>query len=96
MWAEAVRSAIYAFNRSINSSDQTKTPYEKWFGHKPNVSNLHEFGQGAIIYDTAQKAKFDERGKAVRFVGYTEVFNTFRFLQGKGLWWPSQILISLA
>ena len=39
-WAEAVNTAVYLHNRSPTSSLKNKTPFECWFGKKPNVSNL--------------------------------------------------------
>jgi len=79
LWAEAVRTAIYALNRCINSSDGEKTPYEKWFGSRPNVSNLRVFGQKAFILDHHKHGKFEQNAKEVIFVGYTDTFNTYRF-----------------
>ena len=39
-WAEAVNTAAYLHNISPTSSLKDNTPYECWFGRKPNVSNL--------------------------------------------------------
>jgi len=79
LWAEAVRTAIYALNRCINSNDGEKTPYEKWFGSRPNVSNLRIFGQKAFILDHHKHGKFELNAREVIFVGYTDTFNTYRF-----------------
>lgn len=80
LWAEAVNTAIYVLNRTINSRDLTKTPYEKWCGVKPNVNNLHKFGQHAIvIYRDNERTKWDSKGEKQIFVGYTDVHNTYRF-----------------
>ena len=43
-WAEAVSTAVYIRNKSLPSNDSV-TPYEKWFGTKPDVSNLCIFGR---------------------------------------------------
>jgi len=82
LWAEAMNSAVYALNRVIGASHTSKTPYEMWFGHKPNVRNLRIFGQHAILKkpDRYIEGKWDERGMIGRFVGYTELTNTYRFL----------------
>lgn len=80
LWAEAVNTATYVLNRTINSMNPSKTPYELWFGKKPSVKNLHKFGQNAIvIYRDHQRSKWDSKGVKQNFVGYTQVFNTFRF-----------------
>ena len=39
---EAVGCALYSLNRVANSSS-SNTPFELWFGRKPNVSNLRIF-----------------------------------------------------
>lgn len=70
--------SIYTLNRSLNSKNKNLTPYELWFGTKPTVSNLHIFGQEAVIFNQAYKSKFEPRDKSVRFVGYTQRTNTYR------------------
>lgn len=84
LWAEAINCTIYTLNRVINSSNQISTPYEQWFGRKPNLKNLHIFGEVAILkkLDGNNKGFWDKKGTEAVFVGYTERFNTFRFLQG--------------
>jgi len=57
-----------------------------WFGSKPSVRNLRAFGEVAIIKTEERKVSGprDERGKRAIFVGYTNKFNTYRFLiEGK-------------
>ena len=47
LWAEAVNVATYIQNRVPHSSVKGKTPFEAYFGHKPDVSNLKVFGSTA-------------------------------------------------
>lgn len=49
LWPYAIHCAVYASNRVINASNRMKTPYELWHGMKPNVKNLHIFGELAIL-----------------------------------------------
>jgi len=42
-WAEAVATAAYLRNRSVTTATD-KTPYERWYGRKPDLSNLRVFG----------------------------------------------------
>ncbi len=42
-WAEAVCSAAYIRNRVITTATGV-TPYERWYGKKPDVSNFRVFG----------------------------------------------------
>lgn len=83
LWDEAIACSIYVLNRSTNSKNKLKTPFELWFGHKPNVSNLRIFGQNAVVYNQQYKTKFDPRGQMMKFVGYTKRSNSYRFFDGK-------------
>ena len=47
LWAEAMHAAAYIQNRVPHSSVKGKTPFEAYFGHKPDVSNLRVFGSTA-------------------------------------------------
>ena len=83
MWAEAVNCAAYTMNRVINASNEKQTPYELWYGHKPNVKNLRIFGERAIIKKAHNKheTSWDEKGSQALFMGYTDRSNTYRFLE---------------
>ena len=39
LWAEAINCVVYIQNMTLQKLSG-KTPYEAWFGHKPNISNL--------------------------------------------------------
>ena len=43
-WREAVKMAVYVHNRTPTKALHTQTPYEIWFGRKPDLSNLRVFG----------------------------------------------------
>lgn len=83
LWAEAVNCATYTLNRVVSQSNVTATPYELWFGVKPNVKNLRVFGEVAIIKKQKSQVEgsWDEKGESAIFVGYTNRFNTYRFLK---------------
>jgi hypothetical protein len=79
LWPEAVSTATYISNRSITHNKE-KTPYELWFGKKPNIKNLKIFGQHAsVLKQDHLRSKFEPKGSLMYFVGYTDSFNTFRF-----------------
>lgn len=79
-WAEAMNTAVYVLNRSLSTRSE-KTPHERWFGKKPNVNNLHVFGQTAYYLKPSYKlTKLGEKAQKALFVGYTDKYNTFRFL----------------
>lgn len=80
LWAEACSASVYVLNRLPSITKPTVTRYELYYGYKPDVSNLHEFGELAIrlIPKQLRDNKLDPVGKQYRFVGYTNRFNTFR------------------
>ena len=49
-WAEAVSTVVLVRNRSPTSALKGKTPYEYWFGNKPDVSHLRVFGSVCFVY----------------------------------------------
>ena len=49
-WAEAASTAAYLRNRSPTTAVNGMTPYECWFGQKPNVSNLRVFGCVCFVH----------------------------------------------
>lgn len=78
LWDEAMGAAVYTMNRII-PSNRNNTPYELWFGEKPDVGNLRRFGQKAVVLlPKHTRGKLDPNGLTVQFVGYTDVFNTYR------------------
>ena len=70
-WAESVNTAVYLHNQSPTSALKDKTPFESWFGKKPNVSNLKIFGSVCFVHtpDHLQK-KLDPKCRKAIFVGY--------------------------
>ena len=44
LWAEAMHAEAYIHNRVTHSSMKGNTPFEAYFRHKPDVSNLWVFG----------------------------------------------------
>ena len=72
-WAEAVNTAVYIRNRSPTTALKNKTPFECWFNHKPDVSNLRVFGSLCYIHIPDQKRqKLDAKSYKGIFVGYPE------------------------
>ncbi len=70
-WAEAVNTAVYLHNRSPTSSLKDTTPFEYWFGKKPNVSNLKVFGCICFVHTSGSlRQKLDPKARKTIFVGY--------------------------
>ena len=73
LWAEAVATAAYLRNRCPTSTFQGATPYERWFGEKPDVDHLRIFGCDVYVHVPDQKRRKLEP-KAIKgvFVGYPD------------------------
>lgn len=72
-WTEAVATANFIRNRCITRTLQDKTPYELWYGKRPNVKHMRIFGGIAYMLDkTSDKGKLEARGIRCIFLGYDE------------------------
>ena len=71
-WAEAISTASYIRNRTQTSSLKDTTPYEMWYGRKPDLGNMKVFGcEAHILLDDSQRGKLDPKTKKMMFVGYS-------------------------
>ena len=79
-WAEAISTAAYVRNRLPTTAlKENETPYESWYGRKPDVSHLRVFG--CIAYASvpdSERRKFDKKSKKMRFVGYSLASKGYR------------------
>lgn len=57
-WAEAVNTAVYLLNRLFTKALNKKTPFEAWYGVKPDVAHLKVFG--SICHTHIPDAKRDK------------------------------------
>ena len=72
LWAEAVNYAVYVLNRTLSQSKST-TPFERWYGAPPDVSNLRIFGSVAYFFiPDALRQKLDPKAKRGVYVGESE------------------------
>ena len=70
-WAEAISTAAYLRNRCPTSSFKGATPYERWFGVKPDVEHLRVFGCNVYVHIPDEKRrKLDAKAVKGVFVGY--------------------------
>ena len=70
-WNEAIKIAIHTLNQVQLKKDTFKTPYELWYGYKPNVINPKVFGSNCYILKESRKGKFDVKGDEGIFLGYS-------------------------
>ena len=70
-WAEAVCTAVMIRNRSPTVSLDNMTPYEYFYGRKPDVSHFKVFGCKAYMHVPKEnRKKWDSKTKKCIFVGY--------------------------
>lgn len=80
-WAEAVNTAVYVINRSINSILVDNTPEGIWTGSKVNLSNIRIFGSPVMVNVPKQRRqKWDKKAKKMIFVGYSSIVKGYRCL----------------
>ena len=79
-WKEAINTAIHTLNRVQLKKDTFKTPYELWYGYKPNVSYFKVFGSKCYILKESRKGKFDAKGDEGIFLGYSSKSKAYKFL----------------
>ena len=61
-----------------------QTPYERWYGRKPNVSHLRVFGCVAYAHvPDSERQKLDKKAVKLRFVGYAKMSKGYRLLDWK-------------
>ena len=60
--------------------DSNKTPYELWYGYKPNVSYLKVFGSKCYILKDSRKCKLYVKGDKGIFLGYSNKRKTYKCL----------------
>lgn len=79
-WAEAVNTAVYIRNRSTTSSlANSKTPFEMWYGKKPDIGNLRIFGSKVMTHiPKTNRLKWDKKSKKTILVGYSESCKGYR------------------
>jgi len=80
LWAEAVATAVYVLNRTVNRQrDDGKTQFEAWFEFKPSIAHLRPFGCDAyLMIPGSKRQKLDAKSRRVTFVGYSETEKNFR------------------
>ena len=66
-------------NRALIRSILNKTPYELYFGRKPNLSHPHKFGCKSYVHNNGKDNldKFDPRSNETWFIGYSSFNKAF-------------------
>ena len=82
LWKEALKYAMWIRNRTTTHLLDGITPYEAFYGVKPDISDIHLWGSRVWVRDLTA-GKLDPRGREGRFIGYDA--------ESKGcrIYWPS-------
>jgi transposase InsO family protein len=84
LWAEAAVTACYVRNRSPTSS-RLKTPWELFYGSRPDVSHLRAFGAKAYaLVPKELRRKLDKHSDIGRLVGYDQNTKGYRIYLDAG------------
>jgi transposase InsO family protein len=80
LWAEAVSYAVYTKNRSPTTSIKGRTPYEVFWGEKPDISNLRVFGSQCYVHNNSPaRRKLDARAFPAVFIGYPPEIKAWKY-----------------
>lgn len=78
-WAEAANTAVYIKNRCVSSTLENKTPYEVWYGKKPDLSNIRLFGCTVMVHVPKEhRLKWDRKAEQYILVGFSENVKGYR------------------
>lgn len=79
-WGEAMGYVVYTKERLPSKVLNLKsTPYEQWYGKRPDISGLKPFGTICFAYNNSAKGKkLKNRGIKCVFVGYNKGSNQYR------------------
>jgi len=82
LWAETANTAVFLLNRLPTRVLQKKTPFEGWFGYKPDLQNLKIFC--CLCFSFVPQVKRDKLDKKVEpgvFIGYSSTSKAYRNFQ---------------
>jgi len=81
LWGEAVRHSVYLLNRLPTKAMSEKTPFEVWWGRKPNLGCLKVFGCTAHVRTTGPHLKkLEDRSRPMVYLGVDEGCKAHRLL----------------
>ncbi|KAL7284387.1 hypothetical protein ACG7TL_001677 [Trametes sanguinea] len=79
LWPEAVNYAVYLKNRAPTRALPNKTPFEAFWGRKPDVSHLREFGATCwVLRQDTGVHKLMRKSRPCHFIGFSEESRAYR------------------
>ena len=88
LWKEGLKFAMWIRNRTTTHQLGGCTPYEAFYGSKPDVADIHLWGSRVWVCDLTA-GKLDARGREGRFIGYDA--NS----KGCRIYWPKSRTIGV-
>ena len=79
-WKEEINTIVHTLNRVQLKKDAFKTPYELWYGYKPNISHFKVFGSKCYILKESRKGKFDVKSDEEIFLRHSSKSKAYRCL----------------
>lgn len=85
-WAEATAHAVYLYNRAPHRAIKDVTPYEKYSGRRPDLSNARIFGCDAYAYvhDDQGRRKLDDRAIKMIYLGWSAEAKAYKLCNAFG------------
>ena len=78
-WGEAVNTAVYILNRVSSRTILGSTPFQLWYGEKPDISHCREFGSLCYSHIPKQRRqKLDSKARELLFMGYCATTKAYR------------------
>jgi hypothetical protein len=80
LWTEAITYATYLKNRSPTCALGGKTPDKFFWGVKPDISHLEEFGLKCwVLQQDGKRSKLDPKSKKFIFTGIGSATKGYRY-----------------
>jgi len=79
-----MKYAVYVWNRTPKKAIGMATPYEKWFGIKPDITNLHIFGSIVYVKREKEPGKLEPQAQEGCWIGLEPESN------GHYIYWPTR------
>lgn len=81
-WSDAVLTATHIQNRMPTSALSGKTPFEAYFGHKPDVSHFRVFGCVAYaLVPSQRRGKLDEKARVCVNLGNAPGYRAYKLME---------------
>ena len=79
LWGECVQTVAYLKDRTPTRTLKDKTPYEMYYGQKPDLSHLHEIRCKAfVLIQSKDRPKIYNRSIECMLIGYSVNSKAFR------------------